>query len=82
MMPKIRPQAMFTEIQVEGRTGFGVRHYRAFDMTRDGFALLARTFTGEKALYFKLRYIEQYNAMEEEPKARSQRIAPFRRNYR
>ncbi|GGE85565.1 Rha family transcriptional regulator [Niveispirillum cyanobacteriorum] len=38
---------------------------RTFDMTRDGFALLAMGFTGEKALAFKLRYIEQFNVMED-----------------
>lgn len=38
--------------------------YQTFDMTRDGFALLAMGFSGSKALGFKLRYIEQFNAME------------------
>ncbi len=38
--------------------------YQTFDMTRDGFSLLAMGFTGSKALAFKLRYIEQFNAME------------------
>ena len=61
LLSKIGSQAIFTEIKLEGRTGFGVRHYRAFDMTRDGFTLLAMGFTGEKALDFKLRFIEQYN---------------------
>ena len=46
------------------------RSYRAFDMTRDGFTLLVMGFTGEKALQLKLRYIEQFNAMEAELKAR------------
>lgn len=36
----------------------------AFDMDRDGFTLIAMGFTGDKALEFKLRYIEQFNAME------------------
>ncbi|MFN7008963.1 MAG: Rha family transcriptional regulator [Allorhizobium sp.] len=36
--------------------------YRMFEMTRDGFTLLAMGFTGKKALQFKLRYIERYNA--------------------
>lgn len=40
------------------------RPLRSFDLTRDGFALLAMGFTGPKALAFKLRYIEQFNAME------------------
>lgn len=47
----------------------GTRSERAFDMTRDGFTLLAMGFTGKKALQFKLRYIEQFNAMEAELKA-------------
>lgn len=38
--------------------------YQTYDMTRDGFSLLAMGFTGAKALGFKLRYIEQFNAME------------------
>lgn len=32
LQSRIGPQAMFTEITLEGRTGFGIRHYRAFDM--------------------------------------------------
>ena len=36
----------------------------AFDMTRDGFTLLAMGFAGAKALTFKLRYIEAFNRME------------------
>jgi phage antirepressor YoqD-like protein len=38
--------------------------YRAFDMSRDGFALLAMGFTGAKALKFKIAYIEAFNTME------------------
>lgn len=39
---------------------------RAFEMTRDGFTLLAMGFTGSKALKWKLRYIEAFNALEAE----------------
>lgn len=42
--------------------------YKTYNMTRDGFTLLAMGFTGRKALQFKLRYIEQFNAMEAELK--------------
>ncbi len=49
--------------------------YRSFDMTRDGFTLLAMGFTGKKALQFKLRYIEQFNAMEAELKRQQQEAA-------
>lgn len=38
--------------------------YKSYDMTKDGFTLLAMGFTGPKALAFKLKYIEQFNAME------------------
>lgn len=39
---------------------------RAYNMDRDGFTLLAMGFTGSKALKWKLRYIEAFNAMEAE----------------
>lgn len=42
------------------------RRFRSFDMNRDGFTLLAMGFTGAKALKWKLRYIEAFNAMEAE----------------
>ena len=35
-----------------------------YNITRDGFTLLAMGFTGKKALSFKLAYIDQFNAME------------------
>ncbi|WP_209487561.1 Rha family transcriptional regulator [Xanthobacter flavus] len=47
----------------------GTRQVRSFDMTRDGFTLLAMGFTGAKALKFKLAYIAEFNAMEEALKA-------------
>lgn len=39
---------------------------RLFDMNRDGFALLAMGFTGQKALKWKLSYLQAFNAMEAE----------------
>lgn len=42
------------------------REYPAYNLTRDGFTLLAMGFTGRKALAWKLRYIEAFNAMEAE----------------
>ena len=38
----------------------------AYQITRDGFTLLAMGFTGEKAMQFKIAYIEAFNAMEEQ----------------
>ena len=37
--------------------------YAAFLMDRDGFSLLVMGFTGEKALRWKLRYIEAFSAL-------------------
>lgn len=49
------------------------RSYRAFDMNRDGFTLLAMGFTGSKALRWKLKYIEAFNLMEAELRSRQTR---------
>lgn len=47
-----------TYVNSRGRT------YRQIYMNRDGFTLLAMGFTGDKALQFKLQYIEAFNKME------------------
>jgi Rha family phage regulatory protein len=47
-----------------------VRQSPAYHLTRDGFTLLAMGFTGRKALAWKLRYIDAFNAMEAELAAR------------
>lgn len=54
LLLKLEAQALFTEIKLTGCTGFGIRHYRAFDMTRDGFTLLAMGFTGIWSIRKKL----------------------------
>lgn len=41
------------------------REYRQILMNRDGFTLLAMGFTGQKALQFKLQYIDAFNQMED-----------------
>lgn len=41
-----------------------VQSYASFNMTRDGFTLLAMGFTGKAALRWKLLYIEAFNEME------------------
>ncbi|SME96578.1 Rha family transcriptional regulator [Desulfovibrio gilichinskyi] len=38
----------------------------AYNITRDGFTLLVMGFTGKKAMQWKIRYIEAFNAMEQE----------------
>lgn len=42
--------------------------YNEYIMNRDGFSLLVMGFTGEKALEWKLKYIQAFNLMEEEIK--------------
>lgn len=44
------------------------KNYPMYEMDRDGFSLLAMSFTGEKALKWKLDYIKAFNAMESELK--------------
>ena len=44
------------------------KKYPMYEMNRDGFSLLAMGFTGEKALQWKLKFIEAFNAMENELK--------------
>lgn len=53
----------FTSRPVVGPNG-GTRNTTTIKMTRDGFVLLAMSFTGKLALQWKLRYIEAFNAME------------------
>jgi Rha family phage regulatory protein len=42
------------------------QEYRSFELNRDGFALLAMGYTGKEALKFKIAYINQFNAMEQQ----------------
>ena len=67
--------------------------YPEYLMNRDGFSLLVMGFTGKKALEWKIKYIQAFNAMEEElrkPKAipeknsvlQSKRLEVMERNAR
>ena len=44
---------------------------KAYRMTRDGFTLLVMGWTGEKALQFKLAWLDAFNKMEEELRAKN-----------
>ncbi len=55
----------FIPTTYEARVGFGTKTLPAIDMTRDGFTILVMGYTGPKAMEFKVRYIEQFNKMEE-----------------
>lgn len=52
---------MFFETETQDRYG---RPQRTYLMNRDGFSLLAMGFTGSKAMEWKLKYIQAFNAME------------------
>lgn len=53
-----------TEVEQLMPVGGGVKKTPMYVMNRDGFTLLAMGFTGEKALHFKLEYINAFNEME------------------
>ena len=64
-----------TESQPDfGRASFSASSYTSeqnktldcFEMTRDGFSLVAMGLNGETALLWKVKYIEAFNAMERE----------------
>lgn len=44
------------------------KEYPMYEMDRDGFSLLVMGFTGDKALQWKIKYIEAFNSMESELK--------------
>jgi Rha family phage regulatory protein len=50
------------------------REFRYYLMNRDGFSLLVMGFTGQKALEWKLKFLEAFNAMEKE--IRKQQAVP------
>lgn len=68
-MLKIEHTQLFVEsVYVHPQNG---QEYPMFIMNRDGFTLLAMGFTGEKALKFKLEYINAFNKMEKMLKEQS-----------
>ena len=54
-------KGMFNETTYADKYG---REKPMYEMTRDGFSLLAMGFTGKKALEFKLKFINEFNRME------------------
>lgn len=56
-------EEMFFDTEIPDSYG---RPQRAYLMNRDGFTLLAMGFTGKEALEWKIKYINAFNAMEQE----------------
>lgn len=69
--------------EIFGQSNFGLATYtdaqgksrQCYLLTRDAFTLLVMGFTGKKALYWKLAYIEAFNAMEAEITKRESRLS-------
>ena len=59
---KIGQSSMFVETTYTNKQN---KQQPMYTMTRDGFSLLAMGFTGKKALEFKLKFINEFNRMEE-----------------
>ena len=66
-----------TVVYRENPSGGASIKSKAYNMDRDGFTLLAMSFSGKKALQFKLRYIEQFNAMEAELRRQSNVVIDY-----
>ena len=61
----LTPEPLFFEATYQSGTG---KHYKCYEMTKDGFTLLAMGFSGQKALAWKLKYIQAFNQMEQQIK--------------
>ena len=59
------PQMFFIHKYIHPQNG---QSYKEYLMNRDGFSLLVMGFTGSKALEWKLKYINAFNAMEKKLK--------------
>lgn len=70
------PEDFFEAAEVEVGIGSGaVRRDPIYNLSRDGFSLLAMGFTGKQALAFKLAYISAFNALE--ARLRQPYVAPL-----
>jgi len=63
---------MQTVVTRENPSGGAPIQSKAYRMTRDGFTLLVMGWTGEKALQFKLIWLDAFNRMEEQLRSKNQ----------
>lgn len=62
-VPDFYSKRNFALTEKTSKQTFGERIERCYSLTKDGFVLLAMGFTGQKAIQFKIAYIEAFNAM-------------------
>lgn len=63
-IPEIFVELNFEEYEESYHTGFGMKKTPAYLLSKDGFTLLTMGYTGEKAMKFKVAYINRFNEME------------------
>ncbi|KAA8445011.1 Rha family transcriptional regulator [Weissella paramesenteroides] len=64
-MDKIRSSDLSHEMFQEDTYEMNGREYPMYRMNKDGFTLLVMSYTDDKSMQFKLRYIKAFNEMEE-----------------
>lgn len=65
-VPEIFIKPNFGVVEYPVRRGFGTEMVKAYLLSKDGFTLLTMGYTGEKAMKFKVAYINRFNEMEAE----------------
>lgn len=63
-VPEIFIKSNFGVVEYPVRRGFGTEMVKAYLLSKDGFTLLTMGYTGEKAMKFKVAYIDCFNEME------------------
>lgn len=63
-VPEIFIKPNFGVVEYPVRRGFGTEMVKAYLLSKDGFTLLTMGYTGEKAMKFKVAYIDCFNEME------------------
>ena len=63
-VPEIFIKSNFGVFEYPVRRGFGTEMVKAYLLSKDGFVLLTMGYTGEKAMKFKVAYIDRFNEME------------------
>lgn len=65
-VPEIFIKPNFGVVEYPVRRGFGTEMVKAYLLSKDGFTLLTMGYTGEKAMKFKVAYINRFNEMEDQ----------------